>query len=144
MTTEFCEHLAPYGVLFIRAEASYQNLVNLLDTYLQQMDHAEDAALAETLLQSLRDWVAETGMLRREFEDLVDSGDIELVKNPEARRSFQHGRFPMCGECSFKVPRLEFSEFHFEKDGRMKFRGQALPKPEKREAGSIPAPQPAL
>jgi len=138
MRTEFCKHLESYGMIYSRAEATYNNCVHLLETYLDQL---EDASLAGSLAQSFKEWLAETGMLRHRFKMLVDDGAIEMVRNPDAERSFQGGRFPLCRECAFPVPRLDFEDFQFDDEGELLFREKPLPWPPQaaEEADARPA-----
>jgi hypothetical protein len=128
MNQEFCEHLDEYGVLFERAQASYQSCLALMDSLIESPGEGN---LGRTLEKSLDDWVLETRDLRNLFTKLVKKGGIVMTTPPEADKTPEPSpQTPFCLHCGFQVPKFEFSEFIFENDGQMTYRGQLLPVPE--------------
>ncbi len=127
MAKEFCEHLADYGVLFGRAQASYGSCLLIIDKIIEEM-HEPD--LRRTLEKALDNWVMETRRLQGCFADLVKNGSIGMAGESELPEgSHFEGVIPLCGDCNFQIPRLEFSEFDLSDDLNPKFRGMELPMP---------------
>ncbi len=127
MTRDFCEHLDEYGVLYIKAEASYHQCVNLLDNLVEEVENQE---LVENLNRILGEWVQETGELRVAFAALVEDGEIEMVKASSHLRKSHDGYSAVCGSCNHHLPRLEFNEFKQDREGIFTFRGHELPQPQ--------------
>lgn len=127
MTHDFCEHLDEYGVLYIKAEASYHQCVNLLDNLVEEVENQD---LAENLNQTLEEWLQETRELRETFAELVEDGEIELVQASSHLRKSHGGLSAMCGSCQHHLPRLEFHEFKQDREGIFTFRGHELPQPQ--------------
>ena len=127
MTQEFCEHLEEYGVAFVRAQASYGNCLNLVDKIIEDPTKKE---LRTTLEKALDEWVLETRQLRELFKNLAKDGEIKLITNPDLKEmSNLNPISAICCECSFQIPRLEFSEFDLTDERNPTYHGQNLPQP---------------
>lgn len=127
MNQKFCEHLDEYEVAFGRAKASYGNCVNLVDKVIEDPSAPE---LRTTLENSLDEWVLETRKLRELFTKMTESGKIELTQDKEPDKpSGLNPASPICADCSFKLPRLEFTEFDLTDADNPTYRGQPLPQP---------------
>ena len=128
---EFCEHLDEYGVLFGRAQASYESCLNIMDKMIEAPGNKE---LSRTLEKGLDEWVLETRNLRSLFTKLVKDGSIKLPSSLPVETSPDpepdpEPKTPSCRNCGFQVPKLVFPEFLRENDGQMKYRGELLPLP---------------
>ena len=127
MTQEFCEHLDEYGVAFGRAQASYGNCLNLVDKIIEDPANKE---LRRTLENNLDEYVLETRQLRELFKNMAKDGEIKLITNPDLKEQDNlNPKFAICCDCSFQVPRLEFSEFDLTDENNPTYRGQNLPQP---------------
>jgi len=132
MAQEFCEHLDEYGVLFGRAQASYENCLHLVDKIIEDMDQPE---LRRTLESALDEWVGETRRMQESFVDLVNNGSIDVVVQPELPPGNQNADpIPLCCDCNFRIPRLHFPEFDLIDEDKPKYRGRELPLPVGNEA----------
>lgn len=119
MDLNLCTHLDEYGVLYVKAEAAYNQCLNLLDRVLA--DGPGDGLL-DLLSEAVATWKNETIELRETFADLVEDGVVGLPqKNIKA---------PTCLQCQCRIPRLEFPEWTMAANGVTMYRGNDLPQPE--------------
>ncbi len=127
MAKEFCDHLDDYGVLFGRAQASYENCLYIIDKIIKEM---HDPKLRRTLEKALDEWVSETRRMQDSFAGLVKDGSIDMTGPSDLTKGSQlDSVVPVCCDCNSRVPRLNFPEFELNDDQQPKFRGQELPLP---------------
>ncbi len=127
MAQGFCDHLDDYSVLFGRAQASYENCLYIIDKIIEEMN---DPELRQTLENALDEWVSETRRMQDSFANLVKDGSIDMASPTELSKGSQlESVIPVCCDCNFRVPRLNFPEFDLNNDQQPKFRGQELPLP---------------
>ena len=121
MAHKFCDHLDEYGVQYTRTEASYQQCVNLLERI---MADGEQAALSALVVQAVQDWTDEDVKLREMLVEQVQAGTIRLPAN--LHLALKQGKHPVCAECNFAVPRLEYPEWALAANGEASFQGHEL------------------
>lgn len=127
MKHDFCEHLDEYEVAFGRAQASYENCLNLVDNIIEG---SEARDLQRTLENSMDEWIVETRKLREMFKKMEGAGAIILTKGPgKAGKVAENPSFAACIVCNYSIPRLEFPEFDLSDEDHPTFRGEALPLP---------------
>ena len=68
MAPNFCEHLDEYGVVYGRAQASYDSCLHLMDKLIEDLHEPQ---LRRTMEKLLDEWVLETRKMRSHFEELV-------------------------------------------------------------------------
>ena len=134
MNPGFCDHLDDYGVLFGRAQASYENCVHLLDKIIENM---ADSELRRTLEKALDEWVSETRRLQSSYEDYVKAGTIKVETSGKGQKMTPEMAVSVCSECSFRVPRLTFPEFELSDNHPALYRGKELPGPVIQEATPV-------
>lgn len=128
----FCEHLDEYGVQYTRTEASYRQCVNLLERLLAGGPSPE---LVPLVTSAVEEWSYEDRKLREMLVDAVRDGRVlvpsgivlrEGAAAIRLRRRAKKTGHPICVDCRFVVPRLEYSEWQFAHNGQVSFRGREL------------------
>ena len=127
MAHQFCEHLDEYGVLFGRAQASYDSCLHIMDKIIEDLNKPP---LRRTMEKSLDEWVLETRKMRSYFEDLVNNGSIDFEKKTQLNEGEVSGvEAPLCAQCQMVVPRLVFKEFDLSDESNPTYKGAKLPTP---------------
>ncbi len=136
MPLEFCDHLDEYGVQYIRTEASYNQFVSLLDRIMVGGPVPE---MVELVTAAMREWSLEDDKLRTLLVEQVKEGKVRIprgivsqggkTKTRKRQVAKKIGR-PVCANCRFVVPRLEYPEWTFAHNGAVAFRGSDFHNPE--------------
>jgi hypothetical protein len=132
MAHKFCDHLDEYGVQYTRTEASYRQCVNLLERI---MDENSPGGLTSLVASAVKEWTEEDEKLRAMLVAAVVAGKVwvptAIVKNaaqisPRSRHSAKEKEHPVCAECGFAVPRLNYPEWKLAANGEVSFKDQDL------------------
>ncbi len=132
MAHEFCDHLDEYGAQYTRTEASYRHCVDLVERIMSDGPNLELIGLVTAALQQ---WAEEDQALRAMLVAEVRQGRVLVPtkvahhggNRSEKRMARRKKSAPICTECHFQVPRLEYPEWQIAHNGQASFRGQELP-----------------
>ena len=133
MALPTCDHLDLYGAQYLRTEASYRHVVDVLERLMNDGPSAELVTLAG---QALQEWSAEDGKLREMLVEEVRAGKVRVprgllaragVTARKARRDALRLGQPVCTVCRQPVPRLAYPEWGFAHNGMATFRGVEFP-----------------
>lgn len=139
MAHQFCDHLDEYGAQFTRTEASYHQCMNLLERI---MEVGPSRDMVDLVTRALAEWSTEVEKLREMLVEAVREGRVRVpsgivhraggahrsgVLAIKRRRVARNSGHPVCTECRFAVPRLEYPDWQFAHNGSPSFRGVELP-----------------
>ena len=94
------------------------------------MGDMDNPELRRTLEKGIDEWISETRRVRDSFSILVTDQNINLLRASDDEEASEITEAtPICAECQFQVPKLEFLEFDLSEDKNPRFRGQELPVP---------------